>query len=177
MNNIKKSLKFSNGITLIALVITIIVLLILAGVSISMLSGDNGILQKATTAKENSDKSQIEEKIKLAYHAALTDGHGSYTKESLEKELKNEFGENNYNVDDSDDTNWILTSQGQNVQIPAGNSANKIIKFYLGSEEYEVEEGTTWEQWLESHELPKADSPVAGFSNSQLVGCWLIRTL
>ncbi len=40
-NHIKKSLKISNGITLIALVITIIVLLILAGISIAMLSGDN----------------------------------------------------------------------------------------------------------------------------------------
>ena len=39
-NYTKKSLKTSNGITLIALVITIIVLLILAGISISMLSGD-----------------------------------------------------------------------------------------------------------------------------------------
>ena len=41
------------GITLIALVITIIVLLILAGVSISMLTGENGILTQAQTAKES----------------------------------------------------------------------------------------------------------------------------
>ena len=40
------------GITLIALVITIIVLLILAGVSISMLTGENGIITQAQTAKE-----------------------------------------------------------------------------------------------------------------------------
>ena len=44
--------KGQNGITLVALVITIIVLLILAGVSIAMLTGDNGILTKATKAKE-----------------------------------------------------------------------------------------------------------------------------
>ena len=42
----------NEGITLIALVVTIIVLLILAGISISMLSGDNGILQRAAEAKE-----------------------------------------------------------------------------------------------------------------------------
>ena len=41
----------NNGITLIALVVTI-VLLILAGISISMLSGENGILNRATEAKE-----------------------------------------------------------------------------------------------------------------------------
>lgn len=40
------------GITLIALVITIIVLLILAGVSISMLTGENGILTRGTKNKE-----------------------------------------------------------------------------------------------------------------------------
>ena len=43
--------KKENGITLIALVITIIVLLILAGVSIAMLTGDNGILTQAQNAK------------------------------------------------------------------------------------------------------------------------------
>lgn len=42
--------KEQKGVTLIALVITIIVLLILAGVSIAMLTGDNGILNKSTKA-------------------------------------------------------------------------------------------------------------------------------
>ncbi len=54
------------GITLIALVITIIVLLILAGVSIATLTGDNGILTKAQIAKEESQKASEEEQIKLA---------------------------------------------------------------------------------------------------------------
>ena len=45
---LKELKKSSKGITLIALVITIIVLLILAGVSIAMLTGDNGILTQAT---------------------------------------------------------------------------------------------------------------------------------
>ena len=42
------------GITLIALVITIIVLLILAGVSIATLTGENGILKQANSAKEKT---------------------------------------------------------------------------------------------------------------------------
>ena len=42
------------GITLIALVITIIILLILEGVSIAMLTGNNGILTQAKLAKENT---------------------------------------------------------------------------------------------------------------------------
>ena len=43
-NKLKEQLKTNKGITLIALVITIIVLLILAGVTIATLTGDNGIL-------------------------------------------------------------------------------------------------------------------------------------
>ena len=71
MNNIKKYLKASNGITLIALVITIIVLLILAGISILTLSGDNGILQRATDAKTETEKSQEKEIVALAYNSAI----------------------------------------------------------------------------------------------------------
>ena len=54
--NIKQLIKTSNGITLIALVITIIVLLILAGVTIATLTGDNRILGKAKTAKTTNDE-------------------------------------------------------------------------------------------------------------------------
>ena len=45
----------TSGITLIALVVTIIVLLILAGISIQMLTGDNGILTRAGQAKEATE--------------------------------------------------------------------------------------------------------------------------
>ena len=54
-----------NGITLIALVITIIVLLILAGVAIAMLSGENGILKKAAEAKTETERAQKEEETIL----------------------------------------------------------------------------------------------------------------
>ena len=121
------ALKSKKGITLIALVITIIVLLILAGISISMLAGDNGILQKVTIAKENTDKTQIEERIKLAYHSALAGGQGNYTKDTLEDELEKEFGDDFEEVDDSDDTNWILKAKGQSVTVPAGKNEDAYI--------------------------------------------------
>ena len=54
------------GITLIALVVTIVVLLILAGVSISMLTGENGIITQASKAKEGSEIGNEEEIVKLA---------------------------------------------------------------------------------------------------------------
>ena len=53
--HLKDNLQNKRGITLIALVITIIVLLILAGVSLSMISAENGILSKATEAKEKNE--------------------------------------------------------------------------------------------------------------------------
>ena len=63
------------GITLIALVLTIIVLLILAGISISMLTGQNGILNRAAEAKEKTEEAQTEEQIKLAVMSSIgTDG-------------------------------------------------------------------------------------------------------
>ncbi len=58
-------MKKNKGITLIALVITIIVLLILAGVSIATLTGQNGILSKATTAEEESKKAQYKEALQI----------------------------------------------------------------------------------------------------------------
>ena len=54
-----------NGITLIALVITIIVLLILAGVTIAMLTGDNGIISKAMQAKIRTEEAKETEETGL----------------------------------------------------------------------------------------------------------------
>lgn len=58
-------LKKQNGITLIALVITIIVLLILAGVSIAMLTGQNGTLTQASNAQKSTREAEIKEAISL----------------------------------------------------------------------------------------------------------------
>ena len=57
--------KQEKGITLIALVITIIVLLILAGISIASLTGENGILKQAETAQEETKKAQYQEILEL----------------------------------------------------------------------------------------------------------------
>ena len=61
----KEKTRTNKGITLIALVITIIVLLILAGVSIAMLTGDNGILTQAQNAKNRTAEAEAEERADL----------------------------------------------------------------------------------------------------------------
>ena len=64
--------KKQRGITLIALVVTIIVLLILAGVSVSMLTGQNGILTNAAKAKENTEAASDLEFLQTKAYEAVT---------------------------------------------------------------------------------------------------------
>ena len=81
--------KHEGGITLIALVITIIVLLILAGVAISMLSGENGILNQATKAKTETERKSVQENIQLAVLSAMSNTNHELTLESLKAEKVN----------------------------------------------------------------------------------------
>ena len=88
------------GITLIALVITIIVLLILAGVSIATLTGQNGILTRANDAKEQTEIASEKEQVELAAAAALAEARGGEIQQSvLEEELGKYFKDGNYEVE------------------------------------------------------------------------------
>ena len=87
-NKVRNKLNASKGITLIALVITIIVLLILAAVSIATLTGENGILSKANTAKTETEKAGAKEKVQMAVMSSFDDsGKLDYTqlKTNLDK--------------------------------------------------------------------------------------------
>ncbi len=98
-----KLLNDNRGITLIALVITIIVLLILAGISISMLTGENGLLTKASDAKTKKLKAEIIERARLDISNQITENQGSnITKEQLMSILDKYF-ENVQNIELSDD--------------------------------------------------------------------------
>ena len=89
----KLNLKERKGITLIALVITIIVLLILAGVSIAMLTGQNGILTQAQSAKTANTNKSAEEKVKLAVMAARSQSEdASLDLEKLTAEVTTNYG-------------------------------------------------------------------------------------
>ena len=69
----------NKGITLVALVVTIIVLIILAGISINLILGDNGIITIAKKAKENIELAKIEEETELneLYTQLETEGSSS----------------------------------------------------------------------------------------------------
>ena len=83
MNKLK--VKENKGITLIALVVTIIVLLILATVSIAVLTGENGILNKTAKAKNETEKAQVNETLILnEYEKYLNNVLGGITQEEPE---------------------------------------------------------------------------------------------
>lgn len=104
----KQKLKESKGITLIALVITIIVLLILAGVTIATLTGDNGILNQAGKAKDKTTEAESIERVQVEVAGSYgTDG--KIDSEQLKKNLGNISG---------------LTYDSGNFSLPATVSLN-----------------------------------------------------
>ena len=95
MKELKKT-KENKGITLIALVITIIVLLILAGVTIATLTGENGILTRASKAREENKIAQAQEEVDLAFQTLrIKEKAESVTKEQKDdivlEELKGAY--------------------------------------------------------------------------------------
>ena len=119
MDKIKKQQK---GITLIALVVTIIILLILAGVSIAMLTGNNGVLTQAKSAKENTRVGEVQEKVKLAAQAALTDNLGNgIEKEKFQEELNNMFTQGEQVGLEYDETNKKYTVTVDKYEVEVSN--------------------------------------------------------
>ena len=116
-----KNINKQKGITLIALVITIIVLLILAGIAISMLSGENGILKKAADAKTETEKQAELENIKLAITAAMTNENHKIEKAVLEEELKKDF--NNVSVEGEKDL--IIEVDGVTYKVDSKGILNE----------------------------------------------------
>ena len=119
----KTKFKNAKGITLIALVITIIVLLILAGVTIATLTGDNGILGKANDAKTQTEQAKEDENLKIA----IAGSYGTDGKLNL-KDLKDNL--TNQGIDyDKNNTGFPLevTINGENKKIDAnGNVTVKL---------------------------------------------------
>ena len=109
------------GITLIALVITIIVLIILAGISIMMISGQDGILSRAGNAKEINIAGQEKEQIQLAYSAALIDTKGTkITAENFQTEL-NKYAEATVTENADGSFNIVFTKTNNSYTFDSGN--------------------------------------------------------
>ena len=91
------------GITLISLMITVIVILILTGVSIGMLTSENGILNNGDTAKENTEISEEKNILKASAVSALgANSAEGIIKEDLEYYLDQNIGDEDYILEEQD---------------------------------------------------------------------------
>ena len=150
----KQKLKNEKGITLVALVITIIVLLILAGVTLSMVMGDSGIFGKANSAKEKTQLSNAEETIKLAVlenQVKSVSGDAALTNDQLKEEIAKKLTEQGYTVSGStvtyygdktiDIENYLekesktYTAYNVGDQVTVGGENFYVIKTSSASEE------------------------------------------
>ena len=145
-------LKQNKGITLVALVITIIVLLILAGVSISLVVGENGVLSRATGAAEKSKRSQMKEAMDLALEDCQTefidykyagDEDGDETLSDMRKAISPKrvaaaLKKNNYKLYDSPATDAKPVDEKTETAEPEwGSVSNKVQSdenlYYVGT--------------------------------------------
>jgi uncharacterized protein YjdB len=144
----KKRFK-ERGITLIALVITIIVLLILAGVALAALTGDSGILSNAEKAKGKINYSNAKEQIELAAKGALISGYaqgnGIITRENLKTELDNIVGEEGKDyVLSKGEAPWTVTIDEYQVKVYSnGKIENEDQEEEDDQENQEEEENIT----------------------------------
>ena len=142
--NLKERVNGKSGITLIALVITIIVLLILAGVTIATLTGDNGILTKAQSAKKVSTDAEIEEKIKLAVIASKINESNTVDTDVLTKELNNQFVDDGWEKTEIDANTWKVTVNGQSYKIDlTTGTIEKVTGIIVSSNPSKVLAGKT----------------------------------
>lgn len=106
----------TRGITLIALIITIIVLLILAAVSIATLTAENGILSKAKIAKIRTEYTSAKEIIELKLMEIQAECHyqqKEYTIEEIEKNIEDEKIKKDKKYFDNNELKGILVSVNQ----------------------------------------------------------------
>lgn len=121
-NLVKKVAKNKNGITLMALVVTIIILLILAGISIGMLSGDNSIIKQAGNAKTQTDIAQEKEILEQATVVAM--GKSKYG-DIDETYFTNELEKNNATVSKSGSKYKVTFTSGRQYTVDQDGNAKE----------------------------------------------------
>ena len=120
--NKEQLMKVSNGITLIALVITIIVLLILAGVAIATLTGENGVLTKAKSAQTQTEQAKEDENLKIA----IAGSYGTDGKLNL-KDLKDNLENQEISYTNSDEFPLEVTVNGGKIEIKQDGTIEEVF--------------------------------------------------
>ena len=144
MKREKTKVKNTNkGITLIALVITIIVLLILAGVSIAMLTGENGVLTKATEAKDQTEIAQEKEEISMSYAAAKANKVDKVSEDVTADELNAELEKLNSKGRASGSGTLTVTFSDSQRKYTIDQTTGKISEI-TGDNSENIEESTDY---------------------------------
>ena len=118
--------KQEKGITLIALIITIVVLLILAGVAVKSIQ-DGGIITKAQSAADSMNKAQIEEKVELVKMEFTIETMTDKESEKGVEELRDKIIET-FQIDDTDNDNVIQVNDKYAVIIRNDNLDTKVVE-------------------------------------------------
>ena len=121
--------KGESGITLIALVVTIVVLLLLAGITISLVFGSNGVIKKAQEANENTKIAQVREQLELAKGPEYIEGNGKYNPDSYFERIETEgiIGNKDTDViDNGDGTYEVTTTPGYIFKITLVPSKDNV---------------------------------------------------
>ena len=121
-------LRKEEGVTLIALIVTVIVLIILAGISIAMLSGDNGMIGTANDSQVETELSQLQERLdvyKLQREAVITKT-GDYSNEISNLDLVNEGILKTVEVKDPKMTVGIINLEKLDIELNLGNNYKNI---------------------------------------------------
>ena len=115
MKNTQKIFNGNNkGITLIALVVTIVVLLILAGISIWAITGENGIIKRAQEAKEETESAQVKELVEIEALGSY-DSNGSFNSDKFIDNVENNL--NKYNPEIKEDEDSVTVIIGKNEVV------------------------------------------------------------
>ena len=122
----------NNAITLIALIITIIVLLVLAGVTIAALTGDNGVLRRASEASEKTEIANEQEKVRLSAMGAITKNNGEkIIRTNLNEELTNNIGKEgiDYTLSESETAPFVVTysNSGRSYLIDENGNVSEYV--------------------------------------------------
>ena len=157
-----KILKENKGITLVALVITIIVLLILAGVTLSLVLGDNGVVTKADEAKTTSNQKEIEEQVKLKVQENITAHEGEFDIEDFWDQFNEEEG---FTLDT---TNKKVTKDGVTLSIGTKGEIAIVSEETVVEEDEEDTYVSSPEEWFTTTENEDGTLTITGFNENVL---------
>ena len=113
----KSKLKNNRAITLVALVITIVIIIILSTIAINFTFGENGLITRAQQAAEMTAIAQVQEQLEMAKGSAFIDGQGEIDPDHYFDIIEDEgiIGDKDTDVEDNGDGSYDVTTDGDYV--------------------------------------------------------------